>query len=375
MKANSYYSTTRRIEWWLWGCKSEEEYNRRIKSLKEQKFKFTEQQLEERRKKRDLIGFLSCDANFATGTFTKSGVTIHRGEVKRTIRELSLILQIPRTTIIRYLKELKELGLISIRRENRQTIITLHFYPKKSEESQETQSVDTSEAKSWTPESQNRGHQKSSVHEHQNPNDKPKENQGVKEQRRVSTEKAMDTQNYQSVDTKNGESWTPKSQNRGHMNNKNYKEEKEILEEKEQNNTHTENNSAPPQNSGSDSEEGKKIDRGIVERLAEEVIREFKLEFKRRYNRYPIVSNKSRKLLVENLSGAQNLEELQDTVKTLIENIPNYFTMNDTWVKKQGYSFFAFCHRLEELTALPDTTIHVNFGWSREKEVGEVTAW
>jgi len=231
--SESYYSKMRKIYWWLWGVKSKEEYEKLKKDLSEGKFKFTEQKLEERRKKRELIDFLAYEANFSTRTYKVDKVTVHRGQVRETINRIALILQIPRPTIHRYLKELEELGFISIKHNLKTTIITLNFYP---------QPMDTQNPESWTPKSEICEHQKSSVHRHQKQNPETKANQGLDKEREVSIEESIDTKNHQSMDTKTENPWTPETQNRGHKKNKNNIEEKKIIEEKKYIYTHTENN-------------------------------------------------------------------------------------------------------------------------------------
>jgi len=371
MHAESYYSKMRKIEWWLWGCKTEEEYNKLIRALKNQDFKFSEQQLEERRKKRELVDFLSYDANFKTGTFTKSNVTLQRGEVKRTIRELSLILQIPRTTIIRYLDELKELGLISIRRENNQTIITLNFYPHHIRKTQVPQSVDTPKAESWTPQTQNRGHLNSSVHGHERSNFGAQENQEVNGKGGVSTERAVDTSKSSSVDTQNAKSWTPKSENRGHMKNKNIiLEEKELLEEKESNIGESDINSRPAEKSDSDfGEEKREVDREekeeitdtLLQTVVEKVKAEFKVRYRIRFNRFPVIDRKSTERVLETLKeSASNREELSDIVNRLIQKIPDFFKKTDKWVMQHGYSWYAFSWRIADLLSEPVRTQATN---------------
>ncbi len=366
MKANSYYSTTRRIEWWFWGCKTEEEFNELIKSLEKEEFKFMEQRLEERRKKRDLLGFLSYDANFKTGTFKKTGITLQRGEVKRTIRKLSLILQIPRTTIIRYIRELEELGLLSVRREKGQTIITLHFYPQ-SEKTQETQCVDTPPAEPWTPQTQNRGHQNSSVHGHPAENSEEEEMQGIRNDEKVSTEASMDTQNSQSVDTQNGESWTPKSENRGHKKNKNIYEEKEITEEKESN---YESNNSDARSEKLDFEEKKERLKVLRQKVREElefqevtslslqqiteaalkVRKKFAEVYKEKNKNLPAIRSHEFSQLKKLIAlSCPDEEALKEWLEALLPKVENFWRIRNDFTRKHGHTFYTFVHTIPEI--------------------------
>ena len=369
MNFKSYYSKTRPIEWWLWGCRTEEEHRQLIKALKDGELKLTAQQVEERRKKRELVDFLSYDANFKTGTYTKSKVTLHRGEVKRTVRELSLILQIPRTTLIRYLKELKELGFISIRREKQQTIITLHFYPQHIKKSQETQGVDTQNAESLRPKSQNCGHPYSSVHRHLKPNSENHENEELKVQKEVSTDKAMDTSNQQIVDTQNAESWTPKTQNRGHKKNKKVYEEKEDNEEKEENNNNTHTNIACESEESEAEFERKKLKevkeevkreieataKGLEYKQVKETVEKIRLVFKKAYKEVfkvpPVFPKKALSVLVDYCMDQESVEELKEFEEKLLSKIPVFFRSfkDDKFVQDRRYDFVALVHRIPQL--------------------------
>jgi hypothetical protein len=84
------------------------------------------------------------------------------------------------------------------------------------------------------------------------------------------------------------------------------------------------------------------------------IVNEFKLNYKRKFGRYPLIDTSSVKRLTEHLkTSASTKEELQDIVKRLLERIPDFFSLRDKWVMDKGYSFFAFSFRAPDLLNKP----------------------
>jgi len=93
----------------------------------------------------------------------------------------------------------------------------------------------------------------------------------------------------------------------------------------------------------------------LAENLVQNIIvNEFKLNYKRKFGRYPLIDTRSVKRLTEHLkTSASTKEELQDIVKRLLERIPEFFSLRDKWVMDKGYSFFAFSFRAPDLLNKP----------------------
>ncbi len=263
-----------------------------------------------------LVNILLRMSNWADGTYN-DGVEVKKGQVRLTLRKLSQKTGYSLTAIHKLLKRLSSAGWISVSNQNSLTVITLNWLY----EGEHPKAVKV------------------------NTNSQKGEHQGKQEKQINAT--ATNNKGERKGEQKIQERCTPKKAKGEIRNNtKNI----EIIRSKKQNeDKQTENNSAPPQNSA---EEGKKIDRGIVERVAEEIVREFKLNYKRKFNRYSIIDRKSKQRVIDTLlESAETEEELQDIVQTLINKIPEFFSLTDPWVRKQGYSFFAFSFRISDLLA------------------------
>ena len=291
-----------------------------------------------------LVNILLRLSNWADGTYN-DGVEVKKGQVRLTLRKLSQKTGYSLTAIHKLLKRLSIAGWISISNQNSLTVITLNWLYEG--EHPEAVKVNTNPQKG--------------------------EHQGKQENQTNTI--ATKTEGEHQGEQKIQERCTPEKPE-GEIRN-NTKNIEIIRSKKQYEDKHTENNrTAPPQNSGSDSEEGKKIDREIVERLTEEIIREFKVRYKQRYKRYPVIDRGSRQRVIDTLLlSAENEEELADIVKNAISKIPAFFFLTDKWVMKQGYSFFAFSYRLGDLLSKPVNKPNVNEGWSREQKVGEAALW
>jgi hypothetical protein len=114
-------------------------------------------------------------------------------------------------------------------------------------------------------------------------------------------------------------------------------------------------NNKPPEKGDSVLDDSKKqINREIIRSVVEKIASEFKARYKARFNRYPIIDKASTKRIEETLaSSAANLEELKDLSRHLIQKIPDYFKLNDKWVREKGYSWFAFSYRVGDLLSEP----------------------
>ena len=274
-----------------------------------------------------LVNILLRLSNWADGTYN-DGVEVKKGQVRLTLRKLSQKTGYSLTAIHKLLKRLSIAGWISISNQNSLTVITLNWLYEG--EHPEAVKVNTNPQKG--------------------------EHQGKQENQTNTI--ATKTEGEHQGEQKIQERCTPEKPE-GEIRN-NTKNIEIIRSKKQYEDKHTENNSAPPQNSGSDSD-GKKIDRGIVERVAEEIVRKFKLNYKRKFNRYPIIDRKSKQRVIDTLfESAETQEELQDLVQTLISKIPDFFSLTDPWVRKQGYSFFAFSFRISDLLAPKTTNIIPN---------------
>ena len=289
-----------------------------------------------------LVNYLIRIVNWGDGTYS-DGVKVKRGEKRISINELAKKLKYSYGSTWEMLKNLEKAGWISIFSHYKLTIISLNWLKH----------CDTRTDNRFS---------ENPITEPENSDNKP-DNKSDNSKTGATSSKANlpDNKPDNTSDSKISKS---RYQNQAQADIRNNTNNIEIIRTKKQNeDKHTENNSAPPQNSGSgsDSEEGKKIDRGIVERVVEDIVREFKLSYKRKFNRYPIIDRKSKQRVIDTLfESTETQEELQDLVQTLISKIPDFFSLTDPWVRKQGYSFFAFSFRISDLLAPKTTNIIPN---------------
>jgi len=103
-----------------------------------------------------------------------------------------------------------------------------------------------------------------------------------------------------------------------------------------------------------DREDKKEIPESLFTRVVEEIKAKFKLCYKERFNRYPIIDGRSTERVIKTLKDSANTtEELSDICPRLIEKIPEFFKKNDPWLRKKGYSWFAFSWRIGDLLNEP----------------------
>ena len=302
-----------------------------------------------------LINYLIRIVNWGDGTYS-DGVEVKRGEKRISINELAKKLKYSYGSTWEMLKNLEKAGWISIFSQYKLTIISLNWLKH----------CDTRTDNRFS---------KNPITESENPDSKS-DNKPDNSKTSATNSKANLSDN-KSDSTSDNKISKFRYQNQAQADIRNNTKNIEIIRSKKQyEDKQTDNKAAPPQNSGSGSEEGKKIDRGIVERVTEEIIREFKVRYKQRYKRYPVIDRGSRQRVIDTLLlSAENEEELADIVKNAISKIPAFFFLTDRWVIKQGYSFFAFSYRLGDLLSKPVNKPNVNEGWSREEKVEEATLW
>ena len=287
-----------------------------------------------------LVLTLTREANWATGTY-KDGVQIHRGQVRITLRKLAKKLKCSLDSIHRLISALQQAGWIKVSNQNNVTVISL-LWLTQPEHLLSLNPNTSSEKPERQPE------------------------QGKGSDARDSLAQPERQPEHESQETRTPFSAQPEI--RSIRSNIEVKEN----EIKEVRNKESSNKAAPQSSDSGSEEEGKKIDRVVVERVVEEVVREFKLHHKRKFNRYPIIDRKSKQRIVDTLiESAETEEELQELVRELIEQIPRFFYLNDPWVRKQNYSFFAFSFRISDLlnstlkeSIIPNTEEY-NSSWVR----------
>ncbi|SMO61633.1 hypothetical protein SAMN06269117_11449 [Balnearium lithotrophicum] len=100
--------------------------------------------------------------------------------------------------------------------------------------------------------------------------------------------------------------------------------------------------------------EEKEITPSLISLVVQQIINAFKTEYKRRFNRYPLIDTASIKRVEKALlNSAANQEELKDLANQLIQKVPDFFKFRDKWIIDKGYSFFAFSYRVTDLTSQP----------------------
>ncbi|WP_456437217.1 hypothetical protein [Desulfurobacterium sp.] len=101
-------------------------------------------------------------------------------------------------------------------------------------------------------------------------------------------------------------------------------------------------------------EENKEITPSLIALVTQNIVNEFKLCYKRKFNRYPLIDAASVKRVQEALAhSASNSEELKDIANHLIQKVPDFFKLLDKWVMQKGYSFYAFSYRIADLLSQP----------------------
>jgi len=284
-----------------------------------------------------LVAILLRNSNWGDGTYS-DGVKLKRGQVRVTERKLAKILGYSKSAINRLLLNLKNAGWIEIQSENNLTIISLVWITKAGHPNRSKRDTVKVQA----------GHQAG--------------------QENTSETRDKKHQEEHKTGRQTQESGTPKSTQAG-IGNIRIIETKELETNEDKNRESDINTSRPSGKSDLDSEEEKKIDREekeeitdtLLQTVVEKVKAEFKVRYRIRFNRFPVIDRKSTERVLETLKeSASNREELSDIVNRLIQKIPDFFKKTDKWVMQHGYSWYAFSWRIADLLSEPVRTQATN---------------
>ena len=335
---NERYCKKLQVELWLWGVKTKDELQKLFEDLSSGRLKLSKRNIRERRRKRELIDFLTMHKRFTT------------------IRKLSRILQIPKTTLLRYLQELQTFGLVSVRMEGKRAVIVFNGSESEEEKTQDQKTeqehpkVDQKGEESGTEEEP----VKEPVREEDDTEVILQEIEsefGVKFIRLTWSEKGDgQTKKDRGEAKKQSEPPQKTDQSPIYINNntpplsinKDEKKEKNIINRGENNI----NNSKQHANS-------EKLSPSLVSLIVSNIVNEFKMKYRQRFNRFPIIDLNSKKRIEQTLlATCSTREELEEVSNAIIKRIPAFFSLQDPWVIKQRYSFFAFSFRIDQLMTL-----------------------
>jgi len=291
-----------------------------------------------------VIILLARRANWGTGTWKRDGVVTHKGEVRRSIREISRELKLPFYSVREIIKKLEEAGFIELVRSEHGKKGYVSIFKIK------WHNINQPLAQNSINETEKINQQPNQVfNQSKNKKDKGKEeviNQKINQQPNQPLAKNQSTQ----------------TEIFNHRNIRSNIEEKEVIEEKEEKNIEADNKSADQKTENFEEEEkkenlgeeNKEITPSLISLVIQNIINAFKTEYKKKFNKYPLIDTASVKRVQETLvNSASNQEELKDLATHLLQKIPDFFKKTDKWVMQKGYSFFAFSWRIGDLLSEP----------------------
>ena len=270
-----------------------------------------------------IIAILLRNSNWGSGVY-RDGVKVERGQARITLHKLSEKTGYSLAAIRRLLKQLQKNGWVKIQSQNNLTIISLvwitepahllklnrNTFPKKAKHKAEHQKPCTPILLS--------GQEAHKAEHHSKGTGAPLEAQ-------------PELRNKRSIETK----------------------EEEIKEGGDKITSPTENSESKILEKKKDKEfiEAKLKEKD--ERLKEAVshiTNTFKNEYKKHFNKFPLVDRRSQERILESLRlSANSPDELKGITDTIVERIPDFFHLKDDWVKKKGHSFYAFSWRIDSL--------------------------
>ena len=335
-----------------------------------------------------VIILLARRANWGTGTWKRDGVVTHKGEVRRSIREISRELKLPFYSVREIIKKLEEAGFIELVRSEHGKKGYVSIFKIK------WHNINQPLAQNSINETEKINQQPNQVfNQSKNKKDKGKEeviNQKINQQPNQPLAKNQSTQ----------------TEIFNHRNIRSNIEEKEVIEEKEEKNIEADNKSADQktenfeekkeklkefreevkkeikesseskEESSSKDEEDEPVTDAHIRASVERIKEAFKTEYVKRLNKPAYISvNSINKIFKDFKESYKTRKRLKEAETLLIEKIPDFFSLTDEWVRKKGYSFFAFSWRIGDLLSEPVKPKYCGSYTNKEFSLTEAMPW
>jgi chemotaxis protein histidine kinase CheA len=339
-----------------------------------------------------LVNILKRLSNWADGTYN-DGIKVKRGEIRITINQLANKLGYSYDSTWNMLRRLQKAGWISIQNEYKLTIITLNWITHYNEESTGNNSQpDNRNSKNPITESKFSDNKPDSKSDNREPSatinnaNKPDNKPDSKPDSKISDSRY---QNQVQPDIRNKRSNKEikereiKEEKNIEADNKsadqkteNFEEKKEKLKEfREEVKKEIKESSESKEESSSKDEDEPVTDahiRASVERIKEA----FKTEYVKRFNKPAYISvNSINKIFKDFKESYKTRKRLKEAETLLIEKIPDFFSLTDEWVRKKGYSFFAFSWRIGDLLSEPVKPKYCGSYTNKEFSLTEAMPW